>query len=138
VQFEEGRVTFASSTDPNDRLGEYLLRRGRVSLAEIEAALCQQSSGKRLGTLMVEAGLLTRDELVAAVRGQVRAIVLDLFTWTEGECRFLAEAPQGAEDITLDLSLELEQVGTAEAVVAMAAAAAPAAARAVRKTKPGS
>lgn len=38
----------------------------------------------------------------------------------------------------LDLSLELEQVGTAEAVVATAAAAAPAAARAVRKTKPGS
>ena len=106
VLFEEGRAIFATSSDPNDRLGEYLLRRGKVSLAEIEAALCQQSSGKRLGTLMVEAGLLTRDELVPAVRGQVRAIVLDLFTWTEGECRFFAQAPHGAEDITLDLSLE--------------------------------
>ena len=38
----------------------------------------------------------------------------------------------------LDLALELEQVGTADAVVATATAAAPAVARAARKTKPGS
>ncbi len=32
VFFQEGRAIFATSTDPEDRLGELLLRKGSVSL----------------------------------------------------------------------------------------------------------
>ena len=105
VFFDEGRVIFVDSSDPNDRLGERLLRLGQVTVSQLEAVLTHVGSGKRLGTLMVEAGVLQQDGLVGAVVDQIRSVVLDLMTWTEGEYRF-EECPPIDEDITLDLSTE--------------------------------
>jgi hypothetical protein len=99
----EGRIIFAASTDPNDRLGETLLRQSKITLAQLEEALSIQLTGKRLGTLMVESGVLDPEDLVAAVAGQVKAVVLDLLTWTRGEYRF-EEGPVPEEDIQLGIS----------------------------------
>lgn len=105
VFIESGRVAFAASSDPNDRLGEHLLRQGKITLQQLEATLAQQDSEKRLGTRMMEAGVLTADELVEAVVDQIRSIVVDLMTWTDGVYRFENTEPAG-EVILLDLSTE--------------------------------
>ena len=99
----EGRIIFAASTDPNDRLGETLLRQSKITLAQLEGALSIQLKGKRLGTLMVESGVLDSGDLVAAVAGQIKAIVLDLLSWTRGEYRF-EEGPVPDEEIQLGMS----------------------------------
>jgi hypothetical protein len=106
LQVKAGRVVFASSSDPNDRLGEQMLRAGKISLGQLETALAAQSSGKRLGTLMVEAHITTREELVASVREQLRSIVLDTMSWTEAEYRFDPAPELPEEDIELGLTLE--------------------------------
>jgi hypothetical protein len=105
VFIESGRVAFAASSDPNDRLGEHLLRKGKITLQQLEAALGQQDSEKRLGTRMMEAGVLSAGELVEAVVDQIRSIVVDLLTWTDGIYRFDDMEPAG-EVILLDLSTE--------------------------------
>jgi hypothetical protein len=105
IFIESGRVAFASSSDPNDRLGEHLLRQGKITLNQLEAALAQQDSEKRLGTRMMEAGVLSAGELVEAVVDQIRSIVVDLLTWTDGVYRFEHTEPAG-EVILLDLSTE--------------------------------
>lgn len=105
VFIESGRVAFAASSDPNDRLGEHLLRQGKITLHQLEAALAQQDSEKRLGTRMMEAGVLSSGELVEAVVDQIRSIVVDLLTWTDGIYRFDDTEPAG-EVILLDLSTE--------------------------------
>lgn len=103
LYLSDGDIVFAASSDPNDRLGELLLRRGKITLDQLEAALRELASGKRLGTLLVESGGLTPQGLVEAVVEQVRAIVLDLLTWDEGEYAF-AEGPlPTAEVITLQV-----------------------------------
>ena len=56
VCIEDGRIVFASSNDPDDRLGELFLKRGTISLDQLEDALHKAHTGKRLGTLLVEAG----------------------------------------------------------------------------------
>ena len=56
IYVSEGRIIFAASSDPNDRLGEMLLREGIITLDQLEQAIVKLSSGKRLGTLLVEAG----------------------------------------------------------------------------------
>jgi len=98
LYFRDGRVVFASSTDPNDRLGEMLLRKNGITLDQLESALARSAPGKRLGMLLVESGALTEDDLVAAVVGQVKSVVLDVLTWEEGEYEF-REGPLPTEEV---------------------------------------
>lgn len=103
VYLQDGRIVFAATSDPNRRLGEMLLRRGKISLDQLEDALTRLQSGRRLGTLLVQAGYLTPDELVEAVVGQVKSIVLDLLSWEEGEYSFQEGPLPIQEVITLQM-----------------------------------
>jgi len=98
IYVEDGRIIFAASSDTNDRLGEMLLREGVITLDQLEQAIVKLSSGKRLGTLLVEAGHLSPDNLVRGVLSQVRAIVLGVFSWEEGEYAF-HEGPLPTEEV---------------------------------------
>jgi hypothetical protein len=98
VYFDAGRIVFALSGDPNDRLGERLLRDGLITLDQFEGALSQLSSGRRLGTILVSAGHLSPDNLVRGVLQQVKGIVLALFPLEEGEYAFV-EGPLPTEEV---------------------------------------
>ncbi len=103
VYLDEGRITFASSSDPDDRLGEILLREGLIHLDHLEEAITKLYLGRRLGTLLVELGYLKADDLVRGVLTQVREIVLSLFTWEEGSYRFEEGPLPTQEVVTLDM-----------------------------------
>jgi hypothetical protein len=100
---QEGRMVFASSSDPDDRLGELLLRRGRLSLRQYLDAGKAIAPGKRLGAVLVEQGLLQPKELVRSVIEHTQEIIYGAFLWTEGHYR-LQEGPPSAEAITLKIS----------------------------------
>src|SRR5262245_13214613 len=48
VYLQEGKIVFASSTDPDDRLGELLLTRGIIARDQLEEASNSLKPGKRL------------------------------------------------------------------------------------------
>ena len=98
VYIDSGRIVFAASSDPNDRLGELLLRDGVVTLDQLERAIMRLAGGKRLGAILVESGHLTPDNLVRGVLNQVKAIVLGLFPVETGEYAF-AEGPLPTEEV---------------------------------------
>jgi hypothetical protein len=98
VYFNDGRIVFALSGDPDDRLGDLFLRDGLITLDQLESVLAQLSGGKRLGTLLVGAGHLSPDNLVRGVLNQVKGIVLTLFPWEEGEYAFV-EGPLPTEEV---------------------------------------
>ncbi len=103
VYLRDGRIVFATSSDPNERLGELLLREGMITLDQLDQAISRIGSGKRLGTLLVEAGHLTPHNLVRGVISQVKDVVLGLFPWEEGEYVF-DEGPLPTEEvITLNM-----------------------------------
>jgi hypothetical protein len=103
VTVEAGRLVFASSSDPDERLGELLLRRGRISLREYVAAGQAIAPGRRLGTILVEQQVLTPKDLVKAVVDHTQEIIYGAFLWTEGRFR-LQEGQRPAEAITLNIS----------------------------------
>lgn len=105
LYFNDGRIVFAASGDPDDRLGELLLRSGIITLDQLEDAIGRLSTtGKRLGTLLVEHGHLTPDDLVRGVVEQVRSIVLGTFLWEDGGYVF-EEGPLPTDEvITLSIS----------------------------------
>jgi hypothetical protein len=103
VSVEQGRLAFASSSDPDHRLGPMLLRRGTITLRQMEDAVRNQSPGKRFGTVLVESGGLDPKQLVRGVVDQTREIILYAFRWTSGSYR-LTEGKTPGEDITLNIS----------------------------------
>jgi hypothetical protein len=103
VRVQDGRIVFASSSSRDDRLGELLLRKGRITLHQYVAAGRDVGKGKRLGTLLVEQGALDARELVRAVVEQTQEIVYSAFQWTEG-LYHLTDSTDAVESILLKLS----------------------------------
>jgi hypothetical protein len=72
----EGNLAFAHSDDPDDRLGEILLQQGRIDLIQLDTATRQMAqSQKKLGTVLIEMGILATEELPEALALQVRTIL---------------------------------------------------------------
>jgi Domain of unknown function (DUF4388) len=103
VSVQQGRMVFAASTSADDRLGELLIRQGRISLRQYADAGPAVAPGKRLGAILVEQGVLTPKDLVRAVVEQTQEIIYGAFQWTEGQYR-LQEGAVAAEAITLKIS----------------------------------
>lgn len=103
VTVQDGRMVFASSTSRDDRLGELLLRQGRISYRDYVDASQSIAPGKRLGTILVERSVLTPKDLVKAVIDHTQEIIYGAFQWTEGHYRLQA-GPPSSEAITLKIS----------------------------------
>lgn len=103
ITVAEGRIVFATSSDPDERLGELLLRKGRLSLLQFVHAGRRVAPGKRFGTILVEDGLLSPKELVRAVVEHTQEIMYDAFNWSEGHYR-LEAGQREAEAITLNIN----------------------------------
>ncbi len=102
VFFDQGRPVFASSNEPLDRMGELLVREGKITASQYER--CQTvvaESGRRMGEILVDVGYLKRRELLPAVRRHVEDIVYSLFGWDRGHYQIATEPQPSAERIRL-------------------------------------
>jgi hypothetical protein len=104
VYLSEGRLIFATSKDPDDRLGEMLLRKGLISYRALEESVRAIQAGKRQGTILVESGEIRSRDLVEGVTEQVQEIIYSLFEWEEGEWQFEEGDLPSREVIVLRMS----------------------------------
>ena len=100
---DSGRLVFATSSNADYRLGPRLLRRGLITLRQMEEAGRAISPTKRFGTILVERGILQPKQLAGGVIEQTRDIILLGFRWGSGRYKLEPGAPAG-EAITLDIS----------------------------------
>ncbi len=98
VHLHMGRIVYARSSDPDERLGEDLLLRGKITVRQYLDASKLIRPGRRLGTILVELGAIEPEDLVGAIEHHVRQILLEVFTWTDGEYELVMTEP-GAEDV---------------------------------------
>ena len=106
VYLQGGRIIFATSTDPDDRLGEMLLRKGLITYRILEESVQAIRAGKRQGTALVESGSIRSRDLVQGVTEQVQEIVYSLFRWEEGTYEFVEGELPSREVILLRMSTE--------------------------------
>ncbi len=95
-----GRIEFAASSSPDDRLGTYLLWRNQVSLAELRRLSPLVRPGVRLGALLVQHGVLAPQDVERAVMGQIRAIVLGSFRCSRASYHFREGGETTEETLT--------------------------------------
>jgi hypothetical protein len=104
LYLSDGRLIFATSTDPDDRLGEMLLRKGLISYRSLEESVRAIKAGKRQGTLLVESGAIRSKDLVEGVTEQVQEIIYSVFRWEEGTFEFQEGDLPSREVIVLRMS----------------------------------
>ena len=103
--FRHGRIVFASSTLEKEKLGEHLIRLGRISRADFAAAYeASLDKKQRFGKAIVRAGLMTEEELGRIVAQQVQRIAVSLFQWTTGETEFHPDDDPIPADVAVELS----------------------------------
>ena len=106
VHLHMGRVVYARSSDPDERLGEDLLLRGKIGVRQYLDASRLIAPGRRLGTILVELGALEPEDLIGAIEHHVKQILLDVFTWTRGEYELVMTEPGREDVIALNFSTE--------------------------------
>jgi hypothetical protein len=106
IHLHMGRVVYARSGNPDDRLGEDLLLRGKITVRQYLEASRLIAPGRRLGTILVELGAVEPEDLIGAVEHHVKEILLDVFTWSTGEYELVMTEPGREDVIALNLSTE--------------------------------
>lgn len=105
LYLRNGYPIFARSNLVRECLGTLLVQIGRISKAEKEESLCRsQASGRLQGTVLIEMGLLSPQDLHQALQDQAREKILEVFAWPEGNWRFLPAKDFRKEITAIDLS----------------------------------
>jgi hypothetical protein len=90
VLFEKGKVISASIKSNPHRIGDLLVRSGRLTDADLLRVRDAQQAGdtRRFGEILISLGLVTQREMERQVRLQIEAVVFELMSWSEGNFRF--------------------------------------------------
>jgi hypothetical protein len=91
VIFENGMVVSADSSQKRleDRLGNVLVKQGRISKERLEDVLqTQRQTLQRMGHILTSSNAITPKDLKDALQVQVSQIVFKVFRWRDGEYHF--------------------------------------------------
>ncbi|MBI5190648.1 MAG: DUF4388 domain-containing protein [Nitrospirae bacterium] len=110
VYMRDGRVAYATGEKRSRReqLGTILVNMGRITQAALEAALERGSkTGARLGRMLVEEGLVKKDDIRAALHKQAERSVYKAMAWDEGRFTFdICVLPDFVEDVPIAIRVE--------------------------------
>jgi hypothetical protein len=106
IYIQKGRVVYAASTNPDERLGESLLVQGKITARQYLDASSLIRPGRRLGGILVELGAIEPDDLIPCVEQHAKEIVMDLFGWVHGEYELNIKDMDPENVITLNMSTE--------------------------------
>lgn len=107
VFFKEGQVIFSKSTDISDRLGEILVKVGKLKREDLDKALVLNRKHlglKKMGAILVENGMVTPKDLFNALKTQVNDIIVSVFNWDHADYSFTEQLP--ADVIPLQINIQ--------------------------------
>ncbi len=83
--FRDGEIASIASNDARDRIGNYLVRLGLLARETLEVVLqAAPPTGRRVGQLLVESGVLSSHELWKAIQQQVMELFCEVSMWDRG------------------------------------------------------
>ena len=104
IYFKSGMLIFATSNDSQDLFGNILVKKGRISREDLNKVIAGQQSGKKIGALLVEKNLFTREEIIEGLKMQIEEIVYSLFGWKDGLFEFLQDKTPHPDSILSELN----------------------------------
>ncbi|MBK8013497.1 MAG: DUF4388 domain-containing protein [Deltaproteobacteria bacterium] len=104
VYLHQGDVVWASSTAPADRLGEFLLRHGKITREQLQVAV--RDGEKRIGRACVERGFIAAHELWTMVQAQLTDVFDKLLAMDAGVWSFSVASAQALAESQIHLSTQ--------------------------------
>lgn len=99
-----GEIIYAFSSLEEDQLGSWFVQNNKITQEQYASAReLVEKSGKSIGSVLVERGHITPQDLVAGAKLQVKRIIFSLFSWKEGSYRVIPGPLPVAEIIPLQL-----------------------------------
>lgn len=108
IWFREGKLVFASLDTEDGHLARLLFRAGRLSQEQTRTILSRAgtTNDKQLGMMLIEAGHVTQDDILASVRRHTQDVVFRVFTWSDGTFRFAPNVLPPEDRISVPINLE--------------------------------
>jgi tetratricopeptide (TPR) repeat protein len=106
IYLNMGDVIFASSNYADDRLGEMLLKAGKITVEQYDKSVeVLKSTGKRQGAILVELNYITPKELFWGLKYQVNEIIRSMFLLEDADYEFGEGEFPSHEVIALKMSM---------------------------------
>lgn len=109
VSFLRGEIVAADALNQNfeEGLGEVLASQGVVRPEDFaRVSEGHKDSGQRLADYLIDRGILSRHQLLAALRQQTYRLLLQVLRWNEGEFKFYSGEEVSFEDGVQPISVE--------------------------------
>jgi hypothetical protein len=109
IFFRNGLIYYAYSAPQLLPLGERLVKAGSITAKQLKEALAeQQKAGEsaRIGTILLQSGVIDRSTLEQAVREQIQDSAFNFFSWSDGDFEFSANEHVTDEDILVEMTVE--------------------------------
>ena len=90
IHFQKGLIVFSMHRHSRRRLGQLLLRAGKITERELDRALelQRQNPKQRLADILLEMGSVPEEEVRRHLRFQIEETLYEVMGWTEGRFRF--------------------------------------------------
>jgi len=103
--WKDGDIVFATSNSPEDSLGLFLLRNGKITQQQYEESKRRVTPQLRHGKLLVQMGAISPKDLWWGVKNQALDIIYSLFYWDGGTFAFTETTEEiSSEKIVLSLN----------------------------------
>ncbi len=106
LYFQQGEIVFATSTFPEEDLGEVLFELGKVEREVLRKARQAATERTTIGKILVGKGIIGPKDLWLATRTQVETIVFNLFAFQQGSFSFRGRALENEEIVRLSMSTQ--------------------------------
>ncbi|MBI2331956.1 MAG: DUF4388 domain-containing protein [Chloroflexi bacterium] len=108
VSFREGKLAYARIGKEDGSLASVLYKSNKINANQYKAIIERsgQMSDKELGLLLINAGYVSRDDILLNLQAYFTDMIRRLFTWVEGVFRFEAEMLPPDDRINVRLDLE--------------------------------
>jgi len=112
LYFDKGKLLYATRQQRSERLGEMLVRTGKLTNQQVSHAvqLQNQDNGQTIGTLLINEGYISREELQRHIQMQIEETVYSLFAWPDGEFCFNAGVKLDKDDVQSLVPLGVENL----------------------------
>jgi hypothetical protein len=104
LHWKDGEIVFASSNSPEQSLGQFLLRNGKITAEQYQESKSRVGPNMRHGKALVQMGAISPNDLWWGLKNQALEIIYTLFTWSEGTFSF-TEASEEVESERIALSI---------------------------------
>jgi serine/threonine-protein kinase len=114
IYLNAGRLLHVASSDREELLGQYALRRELITQEQLEIALGNiHSFGGRLGDTLIGMGMAEPTAVFRAIRNQGRDRVAALCAWKEGRVQLYRGSEAGQIQFRLDIDLTVPMMAGA-------------------------